>query len=152
MVQATTKLFMDLKDDGSVDWRPVQTNFANLFADLVENNKEIQALARHQTWTISRLYETAGKHEIMARGKHLRCRCVNAFAQLADSIEVPVTCAFDGDRFGFTATEKSGKARSFRLNDITKYHFLDVVEVEQSADRKLIYTFTFESIEEKENV
>jgi len=80
----------------------------------------------------------------------MRCTCVSAFAQLADSAPEEVEVKFENDKFNFTDTEKAGKARSFRLDDLVRYNFVDVIEIEQTGERKVIYTFTFESTEEEQ--
>jgi hypothetical protein len=149
MPQFTEKKIMNFVDNGSVDWRPVQANFENVFADMRANANEITALAQRQTWTIVKLFESNGTHTIMQAGKHLRCKCINAFAQLADSRNQEISCSFDGDTLKFTNTEGAGKARLFRLDEMRYYHFIDIIEVEQTEDRKVIYTFTFESTEEE---
>jgi hypothetical protein len=149
MPQSTPKQIMKLVDNGSVDWLPIQTNFEALFADMKENAAEISALAKRQTWTIVKMFEERGKHEIMSPGKHLRCKCINAFVQLGDGIEMDVKCTFDGgDTVGFTKHEGAGKTRAFRLNDSRVFHFIDAIEIEQTENRRVIYNFTFESMEE----
>jgi hypothetical protein len=140
---------MFFANPGEFDSVPVQANFDFIFRDIATFANEITALASRQTWTVVKMFEQAGMCEIMGRGKHLRCKCIGAFATLADSAERPTESKYNGDMVRFTATEGAGKARAFRLKEGERMiHYNDVVEVQQTENRKVIYTFTFESMEE----
>jgi len=82
MVQATAREVMKLETYGMFDWRPLQANFENVFNDMKHNSQEITALAQRQTWTIVKMFEDTGPHEIMAANKHLRCRCVSVSGEV----------------------------------------------------------------------
>lgn len=149
MVQATAR--KEIKwNPKSFNMQDIIDNLASVFDDMSANAAEITALAQRQTWTIVKMFEVQGKHEIMARNKHIRCKVVNAFCVLGDNVEAAVTVKYLGDTLHFTDTENAGKTRSIRLPVIQSIHWKDAVEVEQIGDRKVVYTFTFQSEEEKE--
>lgn len=149
MVQSTAKT--EIKwNSKSFDMQNIIDNFTNIYDDMAANAEEITALAQRQTWTIVKMFETPGKHTIIDRGKHPRCKVVNAFCTLGDNVEQAVSGKYLEDTCAFTATENAGKTRSIRFLALNKIHYKDIVEIEQRGDRRLVYTFTFESLEEQE--
>lgn len=148
MVQASTRT--EIKwNPKSFNMQDIIDNFTNIYDDMKANADEITALAQRQTWTIVKMFETQGKHEIMARGKHPRCKVVSAFATLGDNVETAVTVKYLEDTLHFSDTENSGKTRAIRLPVVQAIHWKDMVEIEQKGDRRVVYTFTFQSEEEK---
>jgi len=148
MVQATVRKEIRWSAK-SFSMQDIIDNFKNVFDDMEANSKEITALAQRQTWTIVKMFETPGKHIIMASDKHPRCKLVNAYCTLGDNVETAVACKYNGDTCAFTSTENSGKVRAIRFNTLNAIHYKDAVEVEQIGDRRLVYNFTFESMEER---
>ncbi len=134
----------------SFDMQDIIDNFTNVFDDMAANSEEITALAQHQTWTIVKMFDTPGKNTIIKGSKHLRCKVVNAFCTLGDNVDAAVSAKYLEDTCAFTATENSGKTRAIRFPTLNQIHYKDAVEVEQRGDRRLIYTFTFESVEEED--
>jgi len=150
MVQSTER--KEIKwNPKSFNMQDIIDNFTNIFNDMAANAAEITALAQRQTWTIIKMFDGEGKHVIMKSDKHLRCKLTDAFCTLGDNVEQAVSAKYQGDTCSFTATENSGKVRAIRFNERNVIHFKDAVEVEQIGDRRLVYTFTFESIEEKQS-
>lgn len=150
MVQTTAR--QEIKwNPKSFNMQDIIDNFTNIFDDMAANSKEITVLAQRQTWTITKMFETPGKHIIMASDKHPRCKVIDAFATLGDNVDLINHSKFLGDTLQFTATENAGKDRAFRLPFATNFHFKDPVEIEQDSIRRIKYTMTFESIEERED-
>lgn len=148
MVQATEQ--KEIKwNPKSFNMQDIIDNFTSVFDDMAANASEITALAQRQTWTIVKMFEAPGKHVIMAGSKHLRCKLINAFCTLGDNVDLVNHSKFLGDTLQFTATEKAGKDRAFRLPIFTSFHFKDPIEIEQDSIRRIKYTMTFESIEEQ---
>ncbi len=134
----------------SIDMDAVQSNFERIFDDMEKNVNEIKTLAMRQTFTISKMFEEPGDHVIMNARKHLRVKVVNAYAVLGDSKPFESISYFLGDAVKFMDTEKAGKARSFKIPFLNSFNFHKSIEIKQDSNRKIIYTFTFESIEEEE--
>ena len=149
MVQATVRKEIRWSAK-SFSMQDIIDNFKNVFDDMEANANEITALAKRQTWTITRLFETPGKHTIMSSDKHLRCKVIDAFATLGDNVDLINHSKFMGDTLQFTATEKAGKDRAFRISKLNNtFHFKDPIEIEQDSIRRIKYTMTFESMEER---
>ncbi len=138
-------------EDGATDWKNIRNNFTEIGEVLNEHADELKALARHSTFTISMMFQSAGKHTLMNPGKHLRCKPLNAYAVVHDNIdsEVRVSLVNLAQDVKFNGSEKKGSAKVFALSPNKLVHFAESVQVELSADRRVSVYVTFESTEEE---
>lgn len=137
-------------EDGATDWKKIRDNFTEIEKVLNEHARELKALARHSTFTISMMFQGAGKHTLMNGGKHPRCKPLNAYAVVHDNIdaEVRVRLVNLAQDVKFSETEKKGSGKIFDLYP-KAVHFVESVQVELSTDRRVSVHVTFESTEEE---
>lgn len=136
-------------EDGSTDWGNIRENFTDLEEVINEHVDELRAIVKRQTFTVSKLFASKGKHVFLTGGKHLRCRPVNAYAVVHDNVDREVRITLDlGQEIKFSATEKKGSAKDITLHPHKAVHFTESVFVEFSEDRRVSVYVTFESIEE----
>lgn len=149
MVDKTTMRSFNAVDDGTIDWSKIRDNFTDLTDVIEDHYREIKALAQRQTFTISRLYQTRGRHTLLAPGKHLRCKPVSAYAVVHDNIEAEVSVSLVNYSHAakFSNSEKKGSAKELELLQSRAVHFAEKVEVELSENRRVAVHVTFESIE-----
>lgn len=138
-------------EDGATDWKKIRDNFTEIEKVLNEHAGELKALARHSTFTISMMFQTAGKHTLMNGGRHPRCKPLNAYAVVHDNIdaEVRVGLVNLAQDVKFSDTEKKGSGKVFDLYPNKAVHFVESVQVELSRDRRVSVHVTFESTEEE---
>lgn len=138
-------------EDGATDWKNIRNNFTEIEEVLNEHAGELKALARHSTFTISMMFQSAGKHTLMNAGKHLRCKPINAYAVIHDNIdaEVRVSLVNLAQDVKFSDTEKKGSGKVFSFYPNKRVHFAESVQVELSGDRRVSVHVTFESTEEE---
>ncbi len=150
MVESVSIKSFNSIEDGATDWKNIRSNFEDIGETLNEHARELKALAQHQTFTISGMFERKGRHVLINGGKHPRCRPVNAYALVHDNTEEEVRISLAGlaQDIMFAASEKKGSGKNFELFNRT-LHFLDIVEVELSTDRRVSVYLTCESIEEE---
>lgn len=137
-------------DDGSIDWNQFRRNFTSLGDAVNDHAKEITAMARRVTNTISFAIESEGETIIINPGMHPRMKVTNAFVQLGDNIsdfedEIEILGVTDSVRF--SKTEKAGKIKIFgiRKSDVK---FYEQVVVKTSSRRHIVVHITSESMEE----
>lgn len=138
-------------EDGSTDWNPIKENFQDIQEKINEHADELKALSTHSTFTISRMFQSRGRHVLLSGGKHLRCRPVNAYAIVHDNIEseISISLVDHAEDIKFSPSEKKGSGKLFDLYSNRILHFIDTLEVELSADRRISVYATFESVEDK---
>ncbi len=149
MVEKTTMRTFGAIEDGSTDWGSIRKNFTDLEDVIKDHYKEIKAIAQRQTFTISGMFQTKGKHFLMKAGRHLRCMPVNAYAVVHDNVEaeIHVTLVDLSQPCKFSDSEKKGSAKILELFPVRAVHFAQDVEVELSENRRVSVYATFESIE-----
>lgn len=147
--EITIKSFRAI-DDGSTDYTNIRANFTNIGETLNEHARELKALARHQTFTVSKMYQTRGTHVLVNPGKHVRCKITHAYAAVHDNIEEEVQVTLTGlsHPVKFNDSEKKGSGKIFDLVPNAVAHFNDVIAVQLSANRRVSVHVTFESTEE----
>ncbi len=135
-------------DDGSIDWAPLRKNLADIEKKINEFADEIKALSQRQTFTISGMFQTRGKHTLVNSGAHVRCKITNAYAVIHDNIETEVIVSLlDLAEVKFSDSEKKGSGKIFDIPGYKSLHFVDSVEVELSDSRRVSVYVTFESVE-----
>ncbi|NJD76947.1 MAG: hypothetical protein FIB08_07620 [Candidatus Methanoperedens sp.] len=139
-------------EDGATDWKTIRKNFTEIEEVLNEHARELKALARHSTFTVSMMFQKAGSHILLNGGIHPRCKPVNAFAVVHDNIdaEVRIRLVNLAQDVKFNGSEKKGSAKVFDLSPNKRVHFAESVKVELSEDRRVSVSVTFESTEEAE--
>ncbi|MCX9011777.1 MAG: hypothetical protein OIN66_11725, partial [Candidatus Methanoperedens sp.] len=90
MVQKTTMRNFGAINDGATDWDSIRKNFTDLEKTVNDHYNEIKAIAQRQTFQVSGMFQTRGKHTLMHAGKHLRCKPINAFAIVHDNVAAEV--------------------------------------------------------------
>ncbi len=140
-------------EDGATDYSNIRANFTSIGEVLNEHAKELKALARHQTFTVSKMFQTRGMHVLVNPGKHVRCKISHAYAVVHDNIDEEVHATLTGlsQEVKFNGSEKKGSAKIFYLLPNGIAHFNDEITVELSASRRVSVNVTFESIEERDS-
>ena len=138
------------QETGTVDWSRIIKSFEDIQAVLNEHANELKALAKHQTSTVSMMFQTRGNHVLVNPGKHIRCKVTHAFAIVHDNIdeEVNVTLTGLSRPVKFNGSEKKGSGKIFDLVPNAISHFVDDIAVELTANRRVSVYATFESTEE----
>jgi len=138
-------------ETGTVDWSTLRLKFADLEQALNEHALEIKALARRQTQTVSRIFETRGTFPLLEPGRHLRSEVTGAYAIVHDNVEEEILVGLPGLATGpvkFSASEKKGSAKEFTLPMGRTLLFTEGVKVSLSANRRVSVYLTLESREE----
>jgi hypothetical protein len=137
-------------ETGAVDWQELEDAIDENNITLQDHTNDIRALACHQEFTVSRLFETAGDHVLLDGGYHVRARVVNAYAVVHDNIEEEVHVYLLGVAapIHFSSTERKGSAKEFSLAPHA-LHFATTLRVHLSASRRVSVYVTLRSNEEK---
>lgn len=137
------------KDTGEIFWKPIMDAFEQIETKVNENADELKAVVKHNTTTISYAMEGAGQKIILGGSKHLRGKITNAYIVVGDNVphKTQINLVGISDVVSISETEGCGKCRIFKIVN-KQLHFIDAVVVNQTGDRRIIITFTIESLEE----
>ncbi len=152
MVESVSIKSFNSIEDGATDWKNIRSNFNDIGETLNEHARELTALARHQTFTVSGMVETKGRHVLANGGKHIRCKLNHAYAIVHDNVDSEVQATLTGlsHPVKFNSSEKKGSGKIFDLVPNPISHFVDDIAVELTANRRVSVYVTFESIEERD--
>lgn len=150
MVKKIESKIFNAIDDGSIDWGPLRKNFSDFEKKINEFADEIKALSQRQTFTVSGMFQTGGKHTLVNPRAHVRCKITNAYALIHDNIDLEIMVSLVGlAEVKFSDSEKKGSGKIFEVPGHKTLHFLDSVEVELSGSRRVSVYVSFQSIEEE---
>jgi len=140
---------LDHIETGAVNWQELIAEIEAEDTTVQDHTNDIAALARHQEFTVSRIFETAGDHVLLDGGYHIRARVVNAYAVVHDNVEQEVQVEIIpgvAAPIHFSSTERKGSAKEFSLVHHA-LHFSTTVKVRLSASRRVSVYVTLRSTE-----
>lgn len=158
-------------DNGTVDWGQVKKAYGEIVAifkahrdeinvltaqanEINTQGNEINILARRLTFSVSGMFEIEGRHTLISGGAHVRCKLISAHAVMHDNKKNDIRLKLTGltEEIKFSETELKGCGKIFTVLPNANKHFIDPIEIEITASRRVSVYATFESAESTEGV